>query len=61
MLATLLAEIVIDHYSYRPVFWGLGLLPVCSGLCALLALGGGRDGDSTIPVSWERSWQAIQD
>ena len=38
MLTTLLAGRVIDHYSYEPVFFGLGLLPVCAGACALLTL-----------------------
>jgi ACS family hexuronate transporter-like MFS transporter len=38
MLTTLLAGIVIDHYSYEPVFLGLGLLPICASACALLTL-----------------------
>ena len=38
MLTTSLAGIVIDHYSYEPVFLGLGLLPICASACALLML-----------------------
>ncbi len=38
MLTTLLVGIVIDHYSYQLVFFGLGLLPICASVCALLTL-----------------------
>ncbi len=42
MLTTLLLGRLIDHYSYEPVFLGLGLLPICAGACALLTVSRGE-------------------
>lgn len=50
MLTTLLVGIVIDHYSYQVVFFGLALLPICASLCALLTLAQ-RPQTSTIVLS----------
>ncbi len=38
ILSTLLVGQVVDRYSYGPVFWGLGLLPLCAMTCSLLTL-----------------------
>lgn len=37
ILTTFLAGKVIDRYSYTPVFWGLGTLPLRVLACCLLA------------------------
>lgn len=46
MLTTLLTGRVIDHYSYGPVFWGLGCLPLLAMGCSLLTLGGEEVADT---------------
>jgi ACS family hexuronate transporter-like MFS transporter len=38
ILTTLLIGKVVDRFSYGPVFWGLGLLPLCAMTCSLLTL-----------------------
>jgi MFS transporter, ACS family, hexuronate transporter len=37
MLTMLVAGQVIDHYSYQPVLWGIGMLPLIAFACSLLA------------------------
>jgi ACS family hexuronate transporter-like MFS transporter len=37
ILTTFLAGKIIDRYSYDPVFWGLGTLPLLALACCLLA------------------------
>jgi ACS family hexuronate transporter-like MFS transporter len=61
MLTTLLAGILIDHYSYEPVFWVLGMLPVCSGLSVLLTCRKGRNGSSPSRANWNESLQTVQE
>jgi len=48
MLTTLIAGQVIDHYSYRPVLWGIGMLPVIAFACSLLARGSSRHSNPEI-------------
>jgi ACS family hexuronate transporter-like MFS transporter len=61
MLTTLLAGKVIDHYSYKFVFLGLGLLPICSGLCSLLTLIPKRSADPTPSTDWDGLTPAVED
>jgi ACS family hexuronate transporter-like MFS transporter len=38
LLTTLMVGHIIDHYSYGPVFWGLGCLPLLALACCTFAL-----------------------
>jgi MFS transporter, ACS family, hexuronate transporter len=48
LLTTLMTGRIIDRYSYGPVFWGLGCLPLLALACSMLA---SRDSGRSLAVS----------